>query len=539
MVGGRNYDESPFNLATEGERQPGSSFKAFDLAAALEARHLARLGRGPRSRRIFIVPNTQRPGKVRRAQRRRRLHRLEHADRRDGLLGQLDLRRSRAARWAPSGSPASPTAMGITHAALDQPRDDDRRADRRRHAARHGARLRDDRPRRRARQRHAGRTAARRSASRKSTRGGQRAAGRRAPRRQPRQGKRVLPPRRRRDRDLDARNRDAVRHRNAPPRSAQFAAGKTGTTTNYGDAWFVGWDSKYTVAVWVGYPDRLIPMTTEFNGGPVLGGTYPALIWHDFMVSAMGIDKERAEQAAAHVPKRARRQAGTEHDRRSRRSGATSGSAAHERPARQRRTRRGHGNPDTGRRRPGKGGEPPAALASASATPSPSAPPTPTPPSAPAEPSPHAPGRAHAQAAAPRPAPEADRRRRAPAASAARRAAGATRARLPAAQKRQGSSTARVIPTRSPTTIAGSRQARAGAPRITTGPPDRSPPLSASSMPSAWVSLPGPEQSVRSSQGRAPARRPRRARISVDPRQRLRARGSAPPRRRPRARRPR
>ncbi len=36
MVGGRDYNESPFNLATEGERQPGSSFKAFDLAAALE-----------------------------------------------------------------------------------------------------------------------------------------------------------------------------------------------------------------------------------------------------------------------------------------------------------------------------------------------------------------------------------------------------------------------------------------------------------------------------------------------------------------------
>ena len=57
----------------------------------------------------------------------------------------------------------------------------------------------------------------------------------------------------------------------------QFAAGKTGTTSNYGDAWFVGWDSKYTVAVWVGYPDSLVPMTTAFNGGPVLGGTYPAL----------------------------------------------------------------------------------------------------------------------------------------------------------------------------------------------------------------------------------------------------------------------
>jgi penicillin-binding protein 1A len=78
----------------------------------------------------------------------------------------------------------------------------------------------------------------------------------------------------------------------------QFAAGKTGTTSNYGDAWFVGWDSKYTVAVWVGYPDKLIPMTTNFGGDPVLGGTFPALIWHDFMSSALGIDKTRAENAA-------------------------------------------------------------------------------------------------------------------------------------------------------------------------------------------------------------------------------------------------
>jgi penicillin-binding protein 1A len=79
----------------------------------------------------------------------------------------------------------------------------------------------------------------------------------------------------------------------------QFAAGKTGTTTNYGDAWFVGWDSKYTVAVWVGYPNKLVPMTTAFNGGPVLGGTFPALIWHDFMTSALGIDKVRAEHSPA------------------------------------------------------------------------------------------------------------------------------------------------------------------------------------------------------------------------------------------------
>ena len=35
MVGGRNYRQSQFNLATQGERQPGSSFKPFVLAAAL------------------------------------------------------------------------------------------------------------------------------------------------------------------------------------------------------------------------------------------------------------------------------------------------------------------------------------------------------------------------------------------------------------------------------------------------------------------------------------------------------------------------
>ena len=93
----------------------------------------------------------------------------------------------------------------------------------------------------------------------------------------------------------------------------QFAAGKTGTTSNYGDAWFVGWDSRFTVAVWVGFPNRLIPMTTEFDGGPVLGGTFPALIWHSFMVSAMQVEKQRTEEADArhNAAKAARAAAGT------------------------------------------------------------------------------------------------------------------------------------------------------------------------------------------------------------------------------------
>jgi penicillin-binding protein 1A len=74
---------------------------------------------------------------------------------------------------------------------------------------------------------------------------------------------------------------------------AEWTAGKTGTTESYGDAWFVGFDDQYTVAVWVGYPDRLRFMKTEYHGGPVAGGTFPAEIWHDFMAAALKIREAR------------------------------------------------------------------------------------------------------------------------------------------------------------------------------------------------------------------------------------------------------
>jgi membrane peptidoglycan carboxypeptidase len=64
-------------------------------------------------------------------------------------------------------------------------------------------------------------------------------------------------------------------------------AGKTGTTENYGDAWFVGFTPDLVTAVWVGYPNKLVPMTTEFHGHTVEGGTYPALIWKAFMQAAL------------------------------------------------------------------------------------------------------------------------------------------------------------------------------------------------------------------------------------------------------------
>ncbi|MGD0272487.1 MAG: PBP1A family penicillin-binding protein [Gaiellaceae bacterium] len=66
----------------------------------------------------------------------------------------------------------------------------------------------------------------------------------------------------------------------------RVAAGKTGTTENYGDAWFVGYTPQLVVAVWVGYPNKLVPMDHLYHGQPVAGGTYPALIWKSFMESA-------------------------------------------------------------------------------------------------------------------------------------------------------------------------------------------------------------------------------------------------------------
>jgi penicillin-binding protein 1A len=72
-------------------------------------------------------------------------------------------------------------------------------------------------------------------------------------------------------------------------------AGKTGTTENYGDAWFVGYTPQLAVAVWVGYPDRLEPMETEFEGDPVAGGTFPALIWRAFAKRALAHLEEPPE----------------------------------------------------------------------------------------------------------------------------------------------------------------------------------------------------------------------------------------------------
>ena len=57
------------------------------------------------------------------------------------------------------------------------------------------------------------------------------------------------------------------------------AAGKTGTTQDYRDAWFIGFTSDIVVGVWVGNDDD-----SPMDG--VVGGDLPAKIWHDYVEEA-------------------------------------------------------------------------------------------------------------------------------------------------------------------------------------------------------------------------------------------------------------
>ncbi|HXV33157.1 MAG TPA: transglycosylase domain-containing protein [Gaiellaceae bacterium] len=64
------------------------------------------------------------------------------------------------------------------------------------------------------------------------------------------------------------------------------AAGKTGTTDNSADAWFAGYTPRASTVVWVGYPNAQIAMT-NVHGITVAGGTFPASIWRLFMSRAL------------------------------------------------------------------------------------------------------------------------------------------------------------------------------------------------------------------------------------------------------------
>jgi penicillin-binding protein 1A len=63
-------------------------------------------------------------------------------------------------------------------------------------------------------------------------------------------------------------------------------AGKTGTSDDYSNAWFVGYTPQLSTAVWVGYPQGNIPMRNINGVRAVSGGTFPARIWADIMAIA-------------------------------------------------------------------------------------------------------------------------------------------------------------------------------------------------------------------------------------------------------------
>jgi penicillin-binding protein 1A len=295
MVGGRNYDETPFNLATEGERQPGSSFKAFDLAAALEdgispesvwpSREKTFFVHGPQGTEKFVVHNDEGAytGESSLTNATAYSDNSVYAEvgLKVGTTHIADLARRMGITTPLSTNPAMTigglkvgvTPLDMAHAYETIAHDGDRVS---------GSLVSDFQP----------------VGIQEVSAGGRLLSDGHHSDRNAVTLERVLPPE---VASTETSVLETVLQYGTAKAAAlgQFAAGKTGTTSNYGDAWFVGWDSKYTVAVWVGYPNGLVPMTTDFAGTPVLGGTFPALIWHNFMVSAIAVEKERASEAAA------------------------------------------------------------------------------------------------------------------------------------------------------------------------------------------------------------------------------------------------
>ncbi|HEX4107576.1 MAG TPA: transglycosylase domain-containing protein [Solirubrobacteraceae bacterium] len=298
MVGGPNYEADPFNLATQGERQPGSAFKVFDLAVALE-HGISPNSEWPSEPRTFVSYNSQHERVT-----------FHVANDEATYVGQRTLANALAysdnSVFAAVGlSPQVGTGriakmahrMGITTPISTNP------------AMTIGGLQVGVTPIDMA---HAYETLAH---------GGQRVTGTFSDLKNPMEPvgiEQVTAPKGRNDPPLPDGHYTATNHvhltRVLPQWVAStetqmlegviqygtgtsaaiggFEAGKTGTTSNYADAWFVGWDPQYTVAVWVGYPNKLVDMTSDYDGGPVMGGTYPALIWHNFMDAAAQLSSQ-------------------------------------------------------------------------------------------------------------------------------------------------------------------------------------------------------------------------------------------------------
>jgi penicillin-binding protein 1A len=295
MVGGRDYNKQAFNLATQGQRQPGSSFKPFTLAEALKSG----IGPGsvwPSKKRVFNVPNSTEKFTV------------------NNYEGEYQ-GASTLARATATSDNAVYAAVGIKVGTKKIAHLAERMGIRtpvsHNYAITLGGLKQGVTPLDMA---HAYETFAT---------GGRRVTGSlgarddgpvgirsiQAPKGDSGKLETVATNRRHRKRILPQGVADEVSallttvvtagtgRRAAVP--GMVIAGKTGTTENYGDAWFVGYTRRYTIAVWVGYPNKLRSMKTEYRGDSVSGGTYPAEIFHDFLTQVKAIEKTRATAQAA------------------------------------------------------------------------------------------------------------------------------------------------------------------------------------------------------------------------------------------------
>ena len=307
MVGGNDFKNHPFNLATNGHRQPGSSFKPFTLATALEsgdlAEHLLHVEReglqGPSLRSTSTSTSTTTATSTTAAPASTSC--TIHSD--NSCFAELALGKTDRCVQGCGGSPAvrggtkaiariahrmgigtkfstnpsmvlgaidpgvTPLEMAYAYTTISHGGERvggnlDATAGPEQHAL--GARRRSRSTRSRTRTERRSRTTRPRAS-------------------------RVLSP-------SVASTIKSILHRNVlegTGKLAQFGDsaewGKTGTTENNGDAWFCGGDEHFTACVWVGHADTNTPMTTEYNGGPVDGGTFPAYIWGRIMSSIESI----------------------------------------------------------------------------------------------------------------------------------------------------------------------------------------------------------------------------------------------------------
>ena len=103
-----------------------------------------------------------------------------------------------------------------------------------------------------------------------------------------------------RKRVLDQAQADVVNHalqevvQRGSGTQARFGkpfAGKTGTTQDFGDAWFVGYTPRLTTAVWMGFPEGNVHKMDNVRGRRVNGGSFPAVLFRRFMQEATkGVD---------------------------------------------------------------------------------------------------------------------------------------------------------------------------------------------------------------------------------------------------------